>query len=100
MRVIDRVEVRTRLSQDMCIPIIREAMIAFSSRKTFQLLRSMLPVGEGHLLGVMPGGLGIGAAFGAKLVSVFPTNATVGGQSHQGVVVLFDGQSGAPVCIV
>ena len=34
--------------------------------------------------------------FGAKLISVFPDNFAKGIQSHQGVVVLFDGESGAP----
>jgi ornithine cyclodeaminase len=38
--------------------------------------------------------------FGAKLISVFPENFAKGVQSHQGVVVLFDGESGAPVCIL
>ena len=34
--------------------------------------------------------------FGAKLVSVYPDNFAQGGHSHQGVVVLFDPETGAP----
>jgi ornithine cyclodeaminase/alanine dehydrogenase-like protein (mu-crystallin family) len=99
MRFIDKDEVTRRLTYDVCIPIVREAMIAFSKGETKQLLRAILPLGEGRLFGSMPGGMGARNVFGAKLISVFPENFAKGIQSHQGVVVLFDGESGAPVCI-
>ncbi|HET9232045.1 MAG TPA: ornithine cyclodeaminase family protein, partial [Vitreimonas sp.] len=76
------------------------AMIAFSKGETKQLLRAILPLGEGRLFGSMPGGMGGRSVFGAKLISVFPENFAKGVQSHQGVVVLFDGESGAPVCVL
>jgi ornithine cyclodeaminase len=79
---------------------VREAMIAFSKGKTRQLLRSILPLGDGRLFGVMPGAMSGRDVFGAKLISVFPKNFAKGVQSHQGVVVLFDPDSGAPVCIL
>ena len=41
MRVIDRREVAERLTYDLAIPIVREAMIAFSTGQTRQLLRSI-----------------------------------------------------------
>lgn len=100
MRYIDRDEIQRRLTCDICIPIVREAMIAFSKGETKQLLRAILPLGEGRLFGSMPGGLGGHKVFGAKLISVFPENFAKGVQSHQGVVVLFDGENGAPVCIL
>ena len=50
--------------------------------------------------GGMPGGMGAGECFGAKLISVYPENFAKGVQSHQGVVVLFDPENGAPVCTV
>jgi ornithine cyclodeaminase len=99
MRIIDRDEVRARLTYEVCIPLVRQAMIAFSRGETKQLLRAILPLGDGRLFGSMPGGLGGRAPFGAKLVSVFPENFANGVQSHQGVVVLFDGETGAPVCV-
>ncbi len=100
IRFIDREEVARRLTYDRSIPIVRDAMIAFSRGETKQLLRSILPLSEGRLFGVMPGAMGAQAAFGAKLISVFHGNADRGIQSHQGVVVLFDPESGAPVCVV
>ena len=99
MRIIDREEVAERLTYEVCIPLVRAAMIAFSKGQTRQHLRSILPLGPNGVFGIMPGALGEGEVFGAKLISVFPGNFAKGIQSHQGVVVLFDGQSGAPVCI-
>jgi ornithine cyclodeaminase len=99
MRIIDREEVARRLTYELCIPLVRQAMIAFSRGETRQHLRSILPLGPQGVFGIMPGALGPHAMFGAKLISVFPGNFAKGIQSHQGVVVLFDGETGAPVCI-
>jgi ornithine cyclodeaminase/alanine dehydrogenase-like protein (mu-crystallin family) len=100
MRFIDRDEVARRLTYDVCIPIVRDAMIAFSRGETRQLLRSIIPLADGRMFGVMPGAMGARAPFGAKLISVFPENFALGTQSHQGLVILFDPENGAPVCIV
>jgi ornithine cyclodeaminase len=70
-------------------------MIAFSTGQTRQLLRSIIPLAEGRMFGIMPGALGERGAFGAKLISVFPDNFAKGVQSHQGVVVMFDPESGS-----
>jgi ornithine cyclodeaminase/alanine dehydrogenase-like protein (mu-crystallin family) len=91
VRFIDREEVERRLTFEVSIPIVREAMMALSRGETRQLLRSILPLSEGRMFGVMPGAMGAHAPFGAKLISVF--------HGHQGVVVLFDPETGAPVCI-
>ena len=100
MEFIDHDEVRARLTYAVAIPLMREAMIALSGGRTRQLLRSIIPLGGGRLFGIMPGAMGEGAPFGAKLISIFPENFEKGVQSHQGAIVLFDGESGAPVCVV
>ncbi len=100
MRMIDKDEVARRLTYEVCIPIVREAMIAFSRGETRQLLRSIIPLAAGRMFGVMPGAMGERAPFGAKLISVFPENFDKGVQSHQGLVVLFDPDNGAPVCVL
>ena len=98
MRFIDREEVARRLTYEVCIPIVRRAMIALSTGETKQLLRSIIPLSEGRLFGIMPGAMGAHSPFGAKLISVFHENFHRGIQSHQGLVILFDPESGAPVC--
>lgn len=100
MRFIDREEVARRLTYEKCIPIVRAAMIAFSRGETRQHLRSIIPLSEGRLFGIMPGAMGGDGPFGAKLISIFAGNAAKGRQSHQGLVVLFDPETGAPVCVV
>jgi len=100
MRFIDREEVARRLTYEMCIPLVRNAMIAFSRGETKQTLRAIIPLSEGRAFGVMPGAMGAHAPFGAKILSVFQENVARGGQSHQGLVLLFDPETGAPVCVV
>lgn len=100
MRFIDHDEVARRLTYEVAIPIVREAMIAFSTGQTRQLLRSIIPLAQGRMFGIMPGALGERAPFGAKIISVYPENFEAGLQSHQGVIVLFEPESGAPVCVV
>lgn len=100
MRFINREEIARRLTYEKCIPLVRDAMIALSKGETKQLLRSIIPLDRGRLFGVMPGAMGAEAVFGAKLISIFPENFALGVQSHQGLIVLFDPETGAPVCVV
>ena len=100
IRFIDREEISRRLTYQKCIPIVRQAMIAFSKGESKQLLRSILTLSEGRLFGVMPGAMAAHGPFGAKLISVFHGNFDRGVPSHQGLVVLFDPESGAPVCVL
>jgi ornithine cyclodeaminase len=100
MRFIDRAEIKQRLTYDLCIPVVRDAMIAFSKGETKQLLRSIITLSKGRLFGVMPGAMGAHAPFGAKLISVFHDNFEKGVPSQQGVVVLYDPDNGAPVCVL
>lgn len=99
MRFIDHDEVARRLTYEVCIPIVRAAMIAFSQGRTKQLLRSVISLGKSRLFGVMPGAMGGDGPFGAKLISVFEDNFVKGKPSHQGLVILFDPDTGAPVCV-
>jgi ornithine cyclodeaminase/alanine dehydrogenase-like protein (mu-crystallin family) len=98
LMVFDAAAVRAALSPEVARGIVREAMIALSDGRVRQELRSFIGLGEGRTFAIMPAALGERAAFGAKLVSVFADGQ--GHKSHEGVVILFDGESGAPVCMV
>ncbi|MDC8013682.1 ornithine cyclodeaminase family protein [Tahibacter soli] len=100
MILIDGETVRARLDMRACIDLLRPAMIALARGQTRQLLRGIVDLDAGRAFGVMPGALGVGEAFGAKLISVYPENFHQGKQSHQGVVALFDPADGAPVALV
>jgi ornithine cyclodeaminase/alanine dehydrogenase-like protein (mu-crystallin family) len=95
--VISREEVAEHLIWDACIPLMREAMIALSTGRTRQLLRAIMDLEGGRAFGAMQGAME--QAIGAKLISVFPAGAS-GAPSHQGVVALFDPETGAPAAIV
>lgn len=97
--VIDAAQVRAELDMGDCIALLRDAMIALSDGRARQPLRSILDLDDGDAFGLMPGALADGS-FGAKLISVFPRNFERGLPSHQGVIVLFDRDSGAPVALV
>lgn len=94
---MDASAVRAALSYRDCIAVMREAMAALSSGEVAQSLRSFLPVGDHGTFAMMPAVLPQG--FGAKLVSVYPEPDNPGGRRHQGLVVLFDPESGAPVFV-
>lgn len=99
LKLVSAEEVARLLPYAECIPLMREAMIALSKGRTRQLLRSIMDLGEGNAFGVMPGAFE-GGAFGAKLVSVFPGNFALGKMSHQGVVIIFDPDTGAPSAVL
>ena len=96
--IIDRQTVRALLPMKACIALMGEAMMALSSGATQQRLRQIIPLAGGSAFGIMPGATA--ETFGAKLISVFPGNFAKGLQSHQGVVVVFDPASGAPVAVL
>jgi len=95
----DAGEVEELLDYPGCIDAMRSAMIALSSGERPQPLRTIWPVGDGEMWGIMPGDLAALSAFGAKLVSVFRDPERPGCTRHQGVVVVFDGKTGAVSCI-
>lgn len=100
LRFVTAEEVARLLPYEECIPLMREAMIALSTGRTRQTLRQIVDLPAGRAFGVMPGAILDGGAFGAKLVSVYPDNFARGRGSHQGIVALFDPDSGAPAAIL
>lgn len=95
--VLDAAHVRSALSHDAAYEAVRAAMIELSSGRVRQLLRSFIGMEPGRAFALMPAAFDGRGVFGAKLVSV--TTDPTGARAHQGLVVLFDGESGAPVCV-
>ena len=95
----DAGEVEELLDYPGCIDAVRRAMIALSSGERPQPLRQIFTVGDNQMFGTMPGELAALSTFGAKLVSVFADPDRPGRTRHQGVVVAYDGKTGAISCI-
>ncbi|HXO21676.1 MAG TPA: ornithine cyclodeaminase family protein [Thermoanaerobaculia bacterium] len=102
--ILSRREVEELLPMGECIEAMAEGLSALARGEALQPLRSVLWTPDRNgLLGVMPGHLS-GAAetaglLGVKLVTVFPGNHARGEDSHQGLVVLFDDATGAPLAV-
>jgi ornithine cyclodeaminase len=94
----DAAQVEELLDYPGCIEAVRRAMIALSSGERPQPLRQIFTVDNG-VFGTMPGELSALSTFGAKLVSVFPDPEKPGRTRHQGVVISYDGKTGAVSCI-
>jgi ornithine cyclodeaminase len=97
--LFDAAQVEALLDYPGCIEAVRKAMTALSSGERPQPLRQIWPVGDGEMWGIMPGDLAALSAFGAKRVSVFHEPGSTSRTRHQGVVVAFDGKTGAVSCI-
>jgi ornithine cyclodeaminase len=95
----DAKQVEELLDYPGCIEAMREAMVALSRGERPQPLRQIFTVGDGQMFGTMPGELQALSTFGAKLVSVFSDPERPGCTRHQGVVVTYDGVTGAVSCI-
>lgn len=93
-------EVRAELTFARCMPAVADAMQALSGGRTSQLPRAILDLVRGDALGVMAGALTPDGAFGAKVLSVSPSDFAKGLSSHQGLVAVFEPESGAPVALV
>ncbi len=95
--VLEADQVRALLPMNSCIAAMEVAMQAASRDKAVSPQRQMLPLAGGGVFAVMPGvdeKLGV---YGAKIVGVRPGNAARGLPVIQGLVLLFDYQTGAPL---
>ena len=92
-------EISSVLTYPVCVDAMRDAMMRLSQGDTEQMLRQILPLDRGRMFGIMAGTMGAGSAFGSKLICVTPERADTAIPSHQGVVVLFDPDTGATACV-
>ena len=95
IRFYDAAEVEALLDYPGCIEAMRKAMAVLSSGEGPQPLRQIWPLANGEVWGIMPGHLAALSTFGAKLISVFHEPDGSGRTRHQGVVVAYDGETGA-----
>jgi len=95
IRFYDAAEVEALLDYPGCIEAMRKAMAVLSSGEGPQPLRQIWPLANGEVWGIMPVHLAALSTFGAKLISVFHEPDGSGRTRHQGVVVAYDGRTGA-----
>ncbi|MEO8744534.1 MAG: ornithine cyclodeaminase family protein [Candidatus Dormiibacterota bacterium] len=96
---LTRADVERLLDVDAMLDALAKALVVFSSGIASIPPRAGARVGERGILGAMPGYVP-GIALEVKLVSVFPGNDHHGLPSHQGLIMLFDEDTGAPLVVM
>src|SRR5712692_4448610 len=100
--VLAHAEVERLLPMSECIAVMEEALAALARGEADQPLRTIFkPAGVKGVLAMMPTfRAGESPMFGLKAICVFPGNAAIGMDAHQGGVMLFDGKTGVPLALV
>ena len=91
-------DVKRLLPMEDCIELMAGVLADLARGSVWQPLRFVVrPPGEPSLMGLMPGHRSQPEpAYGLKVVCIFPGNPARGIDAHQGGVLLFDGETGAP----
>lgn len=100
MIVLSRSHVEALLPMRAAIGVVADTMKVVSRGGATLPLRNVIPVGNGNMMGIMPGAMGDPACYGIKLVSLFPDNPAKGLSSHRGAVILFEAETGGAVAIM
>jgi ornithine cyclodeaminase len=100
LRPITGEQVAGMLDMGTCIDLMRSALAALGTGQARQLLRPVLPLHGRNVLGMMPAYDPAVNVAGVKVLSVFPDNSQHGRASHQGVILLFDTDTGSVKAIV
>jgi len=94
MKFIEKKQVEALLDMKTCIGLMRETLIDLAEGRALQVLRMLMPIEGGNILGVMPAAILSKNLAGTKVISVFPGNFNLGLPSHQGVVLVFETLTG------
>jgi ornithine cyclodeaminase/alanine dehydrogenase-like protein (mu-crystallin family) len=94
-------DVRAVLPMGDLIECMEAALIAFSSGQVRQPVREVIEAGgSGNFFAAMPAWLAAGPAMGAKLVTVYHANGSLGLPTHQAAIVLLDAGTGSLVAVM
>jgi len=103
--VLSHRDVLAALPPAECAEAMAAVLAEHARGETYMPLRSvMIPPDAAGFMGLMPGWRGQrpskAAAFALKAVCIMPGNPARGLDAHQGLVTLFDGESGVPTAIL
>jgi ornithine cyclodeaminase/alanine dehydrogenase-like protein (mu-crystallin family) len=96
---LDHEQIKKIISYDALVPEMRRALIEFSAGRVTQPLRTILAVPQHHgRFAVMPAVYG--DVMGAKMVSVYPGNASHNLPTHSSEIHLFSAVTGQSLAIL
>lgn len=99
MLVFDRAYVEAHLTPEKCLTVMEDTLRQERTGGCTQYLRTAINMPNTNILGLMPAYFEKGY-FGAKVLSVYHTNAGTGYPSHQGQILLFGARHGEVLCSV
>jgi len=101
VRILDQAQVTELLPMAECVEVMERALRTLAEGGATLPLRTVLRLPDGRgVFGVMPAHLETPSALGLKAIAVFPGNEGTPLDSHQGLVVLFAPDTGAPIAIL
>ena len=103
--ILSHRDVLAALPPEACAEAMAEVLTEHARGGTYMPLRSvMMPPDAAGFMGLMPAWRGRhqdrAAAFALKAICLMPGNPARGLDAHQGLVTLFDGESGVPTAIL
>jgi alanine dehydrogenase len=100
-RLLTEPDVRAVLTMDDLIETMASALKSFSLKQVEQPVRTVISVsGDDAFFGTMPAYAREPAALGAKLVTVFGSNAAKGLHTHLASIVLLDPETGGLIALL
>jgi alanine dehydrogenase len=99
--IVDQRQVSRLLPMESCMDAVAEALTSLARGDALMPLRTIvwLPDGSGGLA-AMPSALPSADSLGIKVITVFPGNVGTELDSHQGAVLLFEGERGRLLAII
>jgi ornithine cyclodeaminase/alanine dehydrogenase-like protein (mu-crystallin family) len=103
--ILSHRDVLAALTPEGCADAMAAVLAGHARGETYLPLRSVIrPPAAAGFMGLMPGWRGPhdgqAAAFGLKVICLMPGNPARGLDAHQGLVALFDGETGVPAAIL
>ncbi len=93
-------QVKELLDMESCIKLMEETLSALGQGEAIQPLRTAMRLKENNILGLMPSAFHAKNITGAKVITIFPDNFSKGLHSHQGVVLVFETETGSLKAVV
>lgn len=101
VRILNQAQVTELLPMRECIELMDGVLRTLTGGGALLPLRTVLRLPDNRgIFGVMPAQLSAPASLGLKAIAVFPGNEGTRLDSHQGVVLLLDPLTGAPLAIL
>src|SRR5438128_5401980 len=101
MLVLNHDEVVELLPMRECIEVMEQTLMGLARGEAEMPLRTIFrPADARGVMAMMPSFRQGEAMFGLKAICVFPSNAAIGKDAHQGGVLLFSGKTGELLALV